>query len=73
MRKKMNTYDEYEARRMEADQEELADRIGRALSRDGTVESQAGLFLSRVCSPTRPLHAVLKPSLCVIAQGASTQ
>jgi AraC-like DNA-binding protein len=70
MRKKMNAYDEHEARRMRAGQEELAERIGRALARDGKVEPQPGLVLSRFSSPTAPEHAVLEPWFCMIAQGA---
>jgi AraC-like DNA-binding protein len=70
MRKKMNTYDEKQARRMEADREELAERIAAALPRDSKVEVQPGLVFTRLSSPTRPEHAVLEPWLCMIAQGA---
>lgn len=62
--------DEREARRREADREELAERIERALPRDGQVEPQPGLHLQRISSPTEPLHGVLNPSFCVIAQGS---
>ena len=50
MRKKMNATDERQARRMQADREELAERIARSLPRDGKVELQPGLVLSRVSS-----------------------
>ena len=70
IRKKMDTHDEKQSRRMQADLEELADRIARAVPRDGKVESQPGLVLTRVSSPTERVHAVLKPWFCMIAQGA---
>jgi AraC-like DNA-binding protein len=71
MRKKtMNTHDEKQARRMQADREELAERIAHALPRDGKVEVRPGLVLTRLSSPTGPEHAVLEPWLCMIAQGA---
>jgi AraC-like DNA-binding protein len=70
MRKKMKLADEKQARRMQADLEELTDRITAALPRDGKVEVQAGLVLTRLSSPTRPEYAVLEPWLCMIAQGA---
>jgi hypothetical protein len=47
MRKMSNAPSEREARRMHADQEELADRIARALPRDGAVEPQPGLHFRR--------------------------
>jgi AraC-like DNA-binding protein len=70
MRKKMDIHDEHEARRMRAGQEELADRIGRALPRDSKAEVQPGLVLTRLSSPTGPEYAVLEPWFCMIAQGA---
>jgi AraC-like DNA-binding protein len=59
-----------QARRMQADQDELADRIARAIPRDGRAEVQPGLFFNRASSPTAPVHGVLEPSFCVIAQGS---
>jgi AraC-like DNA-binding protein len=56
--------------RVTADREELADRIARALPRDGKIEPQPGLHFNRVSSRTQPAHAVLKPSFCVFAQGS---
>jgi AraC-like DNA-binding protein len=71
MPKKMNTPTPQQARRMHADQEELADRIARMLPHDGTAEPQPGLTLARLAAPpAAPIHAVLEPSFCVIAQGA---
>src|SRR4051794_15910467 len=51
-------------------QEELAERIARALPKDGAVEPLKGLLLNRSSIPTEPLHGVSKPSFCVIAQGS---
>jgi AraC-like DNA-binding protein len=70
MRKKMNTHDDKQARRIEADRVELAERIAEALPRDSKVEVQPGLVLTRLSSPTGPEHAVLEPWFCMIAQGA---
>lgn len=55
---------------MEADLAELAERIATALPHDGKVEPQPGLVFTRFSSPTDPVHAVLEPWLCMIAQGA---
>jgi AraC-like DNA-binding protein len=70
MRKKMNPKDESQTRRMQSDREELTERIAQALPRDGKVEVQPGLVLTRLSSPTGPEHAVLEPWFCMIAQGA---
>jgi len=59
-----------EKRRMQADREELADRIFRALPRDGQAELQPGLIFNRASSPSKPLHGQMDPSFCVIAQGS---
>lgn len=62
---------ERESRRMQAARDELVERIARLLPQDGTVEPlQGGLHLIRYSSPTKPLHGVAQPSLCVLAQGA---
>lgn len=55
---------------MRADREELAERIGCSLPRDGTAEPQPNLHYQRESLPVGPLHGVLEPSFCVIAQGA---
>ena len=49
---------------------ELVERIGRAVSHDGTVEPLPGLHLARVSSTKGPIHGAATPSFCVIAQGA---
>lgn len=69
MRSMTNNASDRQARRMQADREELADRIGRALPRDGSGEPRPGLIFNRASSRTGPLHGVMEPSFCVIAQG----
>jgi AraC-like DNA-binding protein len=61
---------ERKAELMQAHREELVERIGRSMREDGTVQPLPGLHLSRSSLPLKPLHSVLKPSLCVIAQGS---
>jgi AraC-like DNA-binding protein len=70
MTKKMNTCDDKQAQRAQADREELIGRIVGVLPRDGKAEPQPGLVFTRFSSPTEPVHAVLEPWLCMIAQGA---
>ena len=55
---------------MHATREELAERIARAVRDDGTVQPLPGLHLYRSSTALEPLHGVLEPSLCVIAQGS---
>src|SRR6266702_528070 len=61
---------EREAQRMHANREELVERIARTMRADGTAQPLQGLHLSRSSLPLKPLHSVLKPSVCVIAQGS---
>jgi hypothetical protein len=61
---------EREAARVQANREELVERIARAMREDGTTQPLQGLHLSRSSLPLKPLHSVLEPSLCVIAQGS---
>lgn len=57
---------------MEADLEELAERIARVLPCNGVSEPQPGVHLSRFAHTDDPTHTVLEPCFCVIAQGAKT-
>jgi AraC-like DNA-binding protein len=66
----MTTHDEKLARRVQADREELSDRIAAALPHDGMARPQPGLTFVRFSSPTPTLHAVLEPWFCTIAQGS---
>jgi AraC-like DNA-binding protein len=59
-----------EGERAQASREELADRIARRLTQDGSTEAAPGLFLYRASGPTGPRYGVSEASLCVIAQGA---
>ncbi len=61
---------EREAQRVQANREELVERIGRAVPEDGTVQPLQGLHLSRSSLPLKPVHSVVEPSVCVIAQGS---
>lgn len=54
----------------QVDQEELAERIARALRRDGAVEPQPGLFFRRYSTPPQRAFAFCAPAFCVIAQGS---
>lgn len=56
--------------RMQADLEELAQRIAQALPHDGRVEVQPGVFFNRSSKPTEPVHGFAEPAFCVIAQGS---
>ncbi|SRR5579883_292034 len=61
---------EREALQVQANREELIERIGQVMSVDGSQEPLPGLHLARSSFPLKPLHSVLKPSLCLIAQGS---
>ena len=59
-----------DAERLRAYREELVERIGRAIRVDGTIQPLPGLYLSRASVPLKPVHSVLDPSVCMIAQGS---
>jgi AraC-like DNA-binding protein len=61
---------EREAQRVQANREELIERIARAMREDGTAELLPGLYLSRSSVPLERIHSVVEPSVCVIAQGS---
>lgn len=50
--------------------EELVERIGRAVREDGVEEPLSGLHLARSSVSLQPIHSVVEPSICVIAQGS---
>jgi AraC-like DNA-binding protein len=60
---------EREAHRVQANREELVERIARVVREDGLVEPLKGLYLSRSAT-LKSLHSVSNPSFCVIAQGS---
>jgi len=59
-----------EAQRLQANREELVERIGRAMREDGTTQPFQGFHLYRRSSPLELLHGVSEPSVAVIAQGS---
>jgi AraC-like DNA-binding protein len=61
---------EREAQQMQANREELVERIARTIREDGVIEPLQGLHLARLSAPMEKVHGVLEPSLCVIAQGS---
>jgi AraC-like DNA-binding protein len=70
MRNVSNGLSERQACRMQADQEELADRIARALPHDGALEPQPGLHFRRHSRPAERVYGFYAPAFCVIAQGS---
>src|SRR3954447_16501599 len=72
MTKMITSRENRQARRMEADREELADRLARAMPRDGATDPQPGLNVARFARPTELHHGFYEPCFCVIAQGAKT-
>jgi AraC-like DNA-binding protein len=61
---------EREAVMRQAYREELVERIGRAVREDGIEEPLPGLHLARCSVPLQPVHSMVDPSICVIAQGS---
>ncbi len=59
-----------EAELMQANREELVERIGRTIRQDGTVQPLPGLHLYRHCLPREQVYSVVEPSVCVVAQGS---
>jgi AraC-like DNA-binding protein len=51
-------------------QTELAERIARALLRDGKSEPQPGLHLYRRSKPGERFYSLTEPAFCVVAQGS---
>ncbi len=61
---------ERQAQQMQANRQELIERITRAVPEDGVIQPLEGLFLARASVPRERVHSVVKPSFCVIAQGS---
>jgi AraC-like DNA-binding protein len=66
----MNSMTQSDSLREAANRQELIDRLSRAIPVDGVDEHTEGVKLARASRPTERTHAVSKPSLCVVAQGA---
>ena len=56
--------------KMQANREELLERITRVLPVDGAIHPLNGLHLFRISAPQKPIHLVFEPSLCVTVQGS---
>jgi AraC-like DNA-binding protein len=69
MRKQMKT-SEQQTVRMQADREELAEWIARALPHDGHVEPRPGVHFRRHSKAGERVYGFYEPAFCVIAQGA---
>ncbi len=61
---------EGDAQRVQANREELVERIARAIHEDGTVEPLKGILLRHSSSPTELNPGVSDPAFSVIAQGS---
>ncbi|MDF5710526.1 MAG: AraC family transcriptional regulator [Nostoc sp. S4] len=59
-----------EADRVQANRDELKERIAQAIRNDGTIEPLKGLHLKCSSSPTEFCHGVSVPAFCAIAQGS---
>src|SRR6266436_3624023 len=62
---------EREAQLMQANREELVERIARAMRQDGTAQPLQGLHLYRHSLPLEQVSRVVEPPLCVVAQGST--
>src|SRR5918994_2360407 len=63
-------HSEREVRVTQAGREELAERVARAVRKEGIVDLPAGLRLLRASSPTELEHGVSFPAFCMVAQGS---
>jgi AraC-like DNA-binding protein len=61
---------ERDAQRLQANREELVERITRSVREDGSTQPLKGLHLNRLSVPRGPVHGVTQASFCVIAQGS---
>ncbi len=61
---------EREAKLLQANREELVERMAPAISFDGTIQPLHGLHLYRHSLPLEQVYNVVEPSLCVVAQGS---
>jgi len=59
-----------ELKRVQGGRDELAERITRLVTKDGSLEAAPGVDLFRYSSPTGPVYAVNEPSFCIIVQGS---
>jgi len=61
---------ERETQWMQANREELVERIERTMRQDRSVQPLPGLHLYRHSIPLEPVYSLVEPSVCVVAQGS---
>src|SRR5207237_9696255 len=61
---------EREAQWMQANREELVERIGRTMRQDGSAHPLPGLHLYSHSIPLEQVYSFVEPSVCVVAQGS---
>jgi AraC-like DNA-binding protein len=61
---------ERETQWMQANREELVERIGRTMHQDGSAQPLPGMHLYRHSLPLEPVYSLVEPSVCVVAQGS---
>lgn len=66
----LNPQAQREVDRSQANRDELAERISRAISTNGTIEPLKGLHFHRASAPSECKHVVSIPAFCMIAQGS---
>jgi AraC-like DNA-binding protein len=59
-----------ESQRFQAGRAELVARTAQIIRENGVIQPLPGFYLARLTTPHKPIHSVLKPSFCVIAQGS---
>src|SRR6266705_2465678 len=62
---------EREAVLLQANREELVERIGRTMRQDGSAQPLPGLHLYRHSIPLEQVYSLVEPSVCVVAQGSN--
>src|SRR4051794_24707925 len=59
-----------EQKRWRSLNQEITERIGRAVPNDGHLEFFPGLILTRISEPSETFKQVFDPAFCLIAQGS---
>ncbi|MBI1278214.1 MAG: helix-turn-helix domain-containing protein [Anaerolineaceae bacterium] len=62
--------DERDAIRLQLNRDELVERISQTITEDGEIQVLEGVYMGRFSTPGDKVYSVLKPSLCLIAQGS---
>lgn len=66
----INQQSDREAQWLQANREELVERIAQVMREDGTAQPLQGLHLYRSSLSREPIYGVMEPSVAVIAQGS---